>query len=65
MILVRFLLISLAAYLLVRSFMKYGKDETAGQSGAEPDGKIKVPPKKISRSIGEYVDYEEIKNKKT
>jgi len=61
MILLRFLLIGLAVYLIVRSFRNFGE-------GPEQSGKIKEPKdtkkaegKKISKSVGEYVDYEEIK----
>lgn len=61
MFLIRYLLIGLIVYLIVRSFRNFG------QAGEQP-GKMKEPHddktvkgKKISKSIGEYVDYEEIK----
>lgn len=65
MILIRFFLIGLIAYLLVRSFMKYGQDDTSGNNNSQSENKGKVTSKKISKSIGEYVDYEEIKEKKS
>lgn len=60
MILIRFFLIGLIVYLIVRSFMRYGKgDEPEGRQ-EKPLQKEKSENKKISKSIGEYVDYEEI-----
>ena len=61
MVLIRYLLIGLIVYLLVRSFMKFsdGNGPPAGQNG--PDGKTKPPTKKVSKEIGEYIDYEELK----
>jgi len=36
-----------------------GNGPPAGQNG--PDGKTKPPTKKVSKEIGEYIDYEELK----
>jgi hypothetical protein len=57
-ILLRIFLISLIIYLLVRSFVRYfqGEEET----GEVHEDKNSSHPKKISKEIGEYVDYEEI-----
>ena len=61
MVLIRYLLIGLIVYLLVRSFTKFsgGSGPTAGQNGQ--DGKNKPPVKKVSKEIGEYIDYEELR----
>lgn len=61
MILIRFILIGLIVYLIVRSFTKYseGKGPIAGKSETDKNGK--QPIKKVSKEIGEYIDYEEIK----
>jgi hypothetical protein len=61
MILVRFLLIGLIVYLIVRSFTRYGGGDrpSASQSGQNKNGKQVT--KKVSKEIGEYIDYEEVK----
>jgi hypothetical protein len=63
MILIRYLLIGLIVYLVVRAFIRYGDgdDSSGNQSGKN----IKKGPaaKKVSKAIGEYVDYEEVKKK--
>ena len=61
MILVRFILIGLIVYLIVRSFVKFGDGDgsSAGQTG--PHNKGKSVTKKVSKEIGEYIDYEEVK----
>jgi large-conductance mechanosensitive channel len=63
MILVRFILISVAVYLIIRSFMKFGKEDGPEHHKEKPENKGKSGSKKISKSIGEYVDYEEIRKK--
>ena len=64
MILIRFALIGLIVYLLVRSFMRYGEEETSSTQKSGPE-KNNVTNKKVSKKIGEYVDYEEIDRKKS
>jgi hypothetical protein len=61
MILIRFFLIGLIVYLIVRSFFRYGDGDgpSAGQNGNAGNGK--TSGKKVSKEIGEYIDYEEIK----
>jgi len=63
MILIRFLLIGLIVYLIVRSFVKYkeGAGPAAGQHGQDKNGG--QVNKKVSKEIGEYIDYEEVKKK--
>ena len=58
MILIRFFLISLIIFLIVRSFLSYSK-ERGPEKQKEPDDRN--DNKKVSKSIGEYVDFEEIK----
>jgi len=60
MALIRIILISLIFYLIVRSFLRMGEVETPTSKKQQPD-KNKAPAKKISKEIGEYIDYEDIK----
>ena len=59
-ILIRFVLITIIIYLLIRSFVRFfeGQDE----SDREHRSKMKDNPKPsgVSKEIGEYVDYEEV-----
>jgi hypothetical protein len=60
MILVRYILIGLIIYLIVRSFLKYGGGD--GHSVHQNAGNKKSQiTKKISKETGEYIDYEEIR----
>jgi hypothetical protein len=59
--LIRYILIGIIGYLIIRSFINFGK---AGNSSAkihQPEKKDNVHSKKVSRKTGEYIDYEEIK----
>jgi large-conductance mechanosensitive channel len=60
MALIRFILIGLIVYLIVRSFIRMGEGEKPAPKRPEPDKK-KPPSKKVSKEIGEYIDYEDIK----
>lgn len=61
MILLRYLLIFIAGFLIIRSFVKY-QEELKSSSGKSGTGKKnRMPVKKVSKKIGEYIDYEEIK----
>jgi hypothetical protein len=62
MILIRYLLICIIGYLIVRSFIRYGGEEKTPGDLHKSDNK--TSSKKISKEVGEYVDYEEIKEKK-
>lgn len=62
MTLIRFLLILTIAYLLIRAFLRFGTREEV--SRPKPERDEDNPPKKVSKEIGEYVDYEEIKKEK-
>ncbi|MCX6253205.1 MAG: hypothetical protein NTV31_01865 [Bacteroidia bacterium] len=60
MILIRFVLVSLIVYLIIRSFIRFGKDEEPVTRMSEPEKKNKINNKGVSKKIGEYIDYEEI-----
>ncbi len=60
MILIRYLLICIIGYLIIRSFVKFGQDKSSGER-REPIKKAKEPQKKVSKEIGEYIDYEDVK----
>jgi hypothetical protein len=61
MILVRYLLICIIGYLVVRSFVKFGEEENSSEGRSSNVKKDKTPSKKVSKEIGEYIDYEELK----
>jgi hypothetical protein len=64
MILIRYLLIIIIGYLVARSFINFGREGNSTSSSQDGFKKNKVPSKKVSKEIGEYVDYEEIQKKK-
>jgi len=64
MILIRFALIGLIVYLLVRSFMRFSGEEASSSQRPGPE-KNSATDKKVSKNIGEYVDYEEIDREKS
>jgi len=59
-LLIRFILISIIIYLIIRSFARYFKDtdssEQKDKAGRSDDPKSKG----VSKDVGEYVDYEEV-----
>lgn len=61
MILIRYILLSIIGYLMVRSLINYGKERKTSSDLNKTAKKNKVSPKKVSKDIGEYIDYEEIK----
>ncbi|MBK7134561.1 MAG: hypothetical protein IPH69_17615 [Bacteroidales bacterium] len=61
MILVRILLTSLIVYLIIRSFIKHGQENEPDRPLDKSEGKGKPETRKISKNVGEYVDYEELK----
>jgi len=65
MILIRFALIGLIIYLLVRSFMRNGSEYSQSSTNQNPGNKENHTVKKVSKKIGEYVEYEEVDKKKT
>jgi hypothetical protein len=62
MIFIRFFLIGLIVYLIVRSFFRYGDADgpAAGQNGNTGNSST-TTGKKVSKKVGEYIDYEEVK----
>jgi hypothetical protein len=61
MILVRLVLVSLIIYLIVRSFIRMGEEGKSEKPVQEADKRNKADAKKVSKEIGEYIDYEEVK----
>ena len=59
MILVRFILIGVALFLIARSLMSTGGNERPTVKKPEQNNG-KDGNKKVSKKIGEYVDYEDI-----
>ena len=58
---VRYILIGIAVYLIVRSFTRHITN--AAQNNNQKENTIKFGGKRISKSIGEYVDYEDVDKK--
>jgi hypothetical protein len=61
MILIRYILICVIGYLVVRAFVNFSHEEKTAADKHDPGKKDKVPQKKVSKRIGEYIDYEEMK----
>ena len=57
-LLLRVFLISLIIYLLVRSFVRFFQGEEEEKRVSEDNNSS--DKKKVSKEIGEYIDYEEI-----
>ena len=60
MLLVRFLLISLIVYMIIRSFVQYGNEQKTSGQVKDHDKRDDPPGKKVSKEVGEYIDYEEL-----
>jgi large-conductance mechanosensitive channel len=60
MVLIRFLLISLIVYLIIRSFVKYTNEKETSINRSEQDNRSNISRKGVSKKVGEYVDYEEV-----
>ncbi len=61
MILIRYLLIGLIVYLIARSFARYGEGSRSSSVNSGQDKDNGTGNKKVSKEVGEYIDYEEIK----
>lgn len=61
MIIIRFILISLIVYLLLRGFVQslFLEDPPRKPEARKDNKPVK---KKVSKEVGEYIDYEEIKD---
>jgi large-conductance mechanosensitive channel len=58
--LIRFILVGIIIYLLVRSFVKYFEEQETLTRKPERDQKNETKTKGVSKEIGEYIDYEEV-----
>lgn len=59
-ILIRFILISLIFYLVIRSFRKFWEGEATEKHSSQQGNKSNISSKGVSKDTGEYVDYEEV-----
>jgi len=62
-LLLRIILVCLIIYLLIRSFSRYGDGREKEVTESDRLKKNRVPGKKISGSVGDYVDFEELERK--
>ena len=60
MYLIRAILISLIVYLIVRSFLRSLVVNEPENRKPAPEKKNNVTIKRVSKEVGEYVDYEEV-----
>ena len=60
MSLIRFALVGLIVYLIIRSFVRYFEEGKPETRRPEPEKRSNTENKKVSKEIGEYIDYEEI-----
>ena len=59
--LIRFVLVTIIIYLLVRSFARYfEKKDTSDHDHHDHDREKNSKSKGVSKEVGEYVDYEEV-----
>ena len=63
MIIIRITLIGLVIYLLVRSFILHELGKQNNNQGYKNNGMKFDGKRKISKNIGEFVDYEEVDEK--
>jgi hypothetical protein len=63
MILIRYLLLCIIGFLIIRAFVKFGEENGSSGNKRETVKRDKASQKKVSKKIGEYIDYEEIKKK--
>lgn len=50
--------------MIIRSFVRYMSEEESSKLNRDPDKSTNLPNKKISKEVGEYIDYEELDKKK-
>ena len=60
MILIRYVLIGLIIYLGIRSFLRFLQLDKPKERKPKPDKEGDVTIKRVSKEVGEYVDYEEV-----
>jgi large-conductance mechanosensitive channel len=61
-LLIRFILVGMIIYLLVRSFARYFAEEKEEHRYREDESSKEQKQKGVSKEVGEYIDYEEIKD---
>lgn len=59
-IFIRFILISIIIYLLIRSFVRYFEEKDDSDQYRANESSKKKKSKGVSKEIGEYIDYEEV-----
>lgn len=59
-LLIRFILISIIIYLLLKSFARYFEEQRSSARDQETRNEKKSKSEGVSKEIGEYVDYEEV-----
>jgi len=59
-ILIRFVLITIIIYLLIRSFVRFFEGQNEPDQGHRSEKNDNTKPSGVSKEIGEYVDYEEV-----
>lgn len=59
-LLIRFILVSIIIYLIIRSFSRYFQEMDSNTIEREPKQESKTGSKGVSKEIGEYTDYEEV-----
>lgn len=58
-LLIRFILVGLIFYLIIRSFRKFWEGEE-DEKRKYQQGESNISGKGVSKDVGEYVDYEEV-----
>jgi hypothetical protein len=61
MILIRYILICVVVYLLMRSFIRFSNNDNPAARTDKPDKNSKPVNKRVSKEVGEYIDYEDVK----
>ncbi len=61
MIFLRYILVGVAIFLLVRALTSHGETDGKTVRTPEQDSNSKTSNKKVSKKIGDYIDYEEVK----
>jgi hypothetical protein len=64
MYILRIILISLIVYLIVRAFIIAGSSGKTVENKPDEDKMSANPKKGVPKSIGEYIDYEEVDKSK-
>jgi large-conductance mechanosensitive channel len=59
-LLIRFILISIIIYLIIRSFVRYFEEKNTDDRKRYDNRQNKTKSGGVSKEIGEYTDYEEV-----